>query len=490
MDKNISALEPQNVWTNFYGLTRQPRPSKHEEKVRAFLVDFAKKHGIEAEVDQTGNVIMRKPATPGMENRKGVILQAHMDMVPQKNADKKHDFLTDPIEAYVDGEWVTADGTTLGADNGMGVAAAMSVLESSNVKHGPLEVLVTTDEETGMTGAFGLQGGVLKGDILLNLDSETEGELYVGCAGGLDATIRVDLEKENTNNDMAAFKLSLTGLKGGHSGMDIILGRGNANKLMNRLLVRLREVDARLASLDGGSLRNAIPRESFAVIVLPKAKESGLKTIVDTFLAETKAELSAVEPDYALSCQGTGLPGQALTAQATARLCNLVYGLPDGVIRMSDSMPGLVETSVNMAIVKLEDKGNACQGVVSCLLRSSVDTAKEDLARMMQAVVDLVPGATAEFSGAYPGWKPDMDSPILKVMKEVYQKLYGKEPEIMAIHAGLECGLFGGVYKNWDMISFGPTIVHPHSPDEKVNIASVKRFWDYLVATLAEIPVK
>ncbi|MDE7338256.1 MAG: beta-Ala-His dipeptidase, partial [Bacteroidales bacterium] len=295
MDKNISALKPQNVWTNFYALTQQPRPSKHEEKVRAFLVDYAKKHNIDVTVDKTGNVIMRKPATPGMENRKGVILQAHMDMVPQKNADKQHDFLTDPIEAYIDGEWVTANGTTLGADNGMGVAAAMSVLESDTLKHGPIEALITTDEETGMTGAFGLEAGVLKGDILLNLDSETEGELYVGCAGGLDATIALGLDFEAAQG--VAYKLSLTGLKGGHSGMDIILGRGNANKLMNRLLLRLaKKADARLACLDGGSLRNAIPRESFAVITVNAAKEADVKAIVDEFFAETKAELSAVEP--------------------------------------------------------------------------------------------------------------------------------------------------------------------------------------------------
>ncbi|MDE6493589.1 MAG: aminoacyl-histidine dipeptidase [Bacteroidales bacterium] len=490
MDKNISALEPQNVWANFYALTQQPRPSKHEEKVRAFLVDFARQRGIEVQTDKTGNVIMRKGATPGMENRKGVILQAHMDMVPQKNADKQHDFLTDPIEAYIDGEWVTANGTTLGADNGMGVAAALAVLESQSLKHGPVEVLITTDEETGMTGAFGLESGLLKGDILLNLDSETEGELYVGCAGGLDATIDVELDKEAVDASMAAYKLSLTGLKGGHSGMDIVLGRGNANKLMNRLLVALREADVRLASLDGGSLRNAIPRESFATIVLPKQKESELKPIVDAFFADTKAELSAVEPDYSLSCQPAELPAQALTARATACLCNLVYGIPNGVVRMSDSMPGLVETSTNMAIVKVEDQGQKCHATISCLLRSSVDTAKYDLARNMQAVVDLTPGAKAEFTGAYPGWKPNMDSPILKEMREVYRKMYGKEPKIMAIHAGLECGLFGGVYKHWDMISFGPTIVHPHSPDEKVNIASVKKFWDYLVATLENIPSK
>ena len=490
MDKNISALEPKNVWANFYSMTQQPRPSKHEEKVRAFLVEFAKQRNIEVQVDKVGNVIMRKPATPGMENRKGVILQAHMDMVPQKNADKKHDFLTDPIEAYIDGEWVRANGTTLGADNGMGVAAALSVLESTTLKHGPVEALITTDEETGMTGAFGLEGGLLQGDILLNLDSETEGELYVGCAGGLDATFNIELETADAKG-LAAYKLNLTGLKGGHSGMDIILGRGNANKLMNRLLSRLnKKAEARLATLDGGSLRNAIPRESFATIVLPKSKEAELKSIVDAFYAETKAELSIVEPDYKLECEAAPEAAKALTAEATARLCNFVYGIPNGVIRMSDSMPGLVETSTNMAIVKLEDKGGKCVAAISCLLRSSVDSAKYDLADNMQAVTDLCPGAKAEFTGAYPGWKPNMESPILKEMSGLYQKLFGKEPKVMAIHAGLECGLLGGVYKNWDMISFGPTIMHPHSPDEKVNIESVRKFWEFLVATLENVPAK
>ena len=485
MNKNIEQLEPKAVWANFHALTRQPRPSKHEEKVRAFLVSFAQKHHIEVLVDKTGNVIMRKPATPGMENRKGVILQAHMDMVPQKNADKQHDFLTDPIEAYIDGDWVKADGTTLGADNGMGVAAALAVLESDSLRHGPLEVLITTDEETGMTGAFGLEAGLLKGDILLNLDSETEGELYVGCAGGLDATIRMKADYSAAGQGVA-FRLSLTGLKGGHSGMDIILGRGNANKLMNRLLQRLvKEAGARLASIEGGSLRNAIPRESFATVVLPQGKEASLEAIVKTFYEETKAELALVEPDYALKCEKASMPEKALTEACTAGLCNLVYGIPDGVIRMSDSMPGLVETSTNMAIVKTEGD----DVVISCLLRSSVDTAKYDLAAAMQAVVDLA-GASAEFTGAYPGWKPDMDSPILKVMQERYRALFGSEAKVMAIHAGLECGLLGGVYKNWDMISFGPTIKHPHSPDEKVNIESVGKFWKYLTDTLEHIPQK
>ncbi|MDE6106665.1 MAG: aminoacyl-histidine dipeptidase [Bacteroidales bacterium] len=484
-NKNIAALEPKNVWGHFYGLTQQPRPSKHEEKVRAFIVAFAKKNKLDCKVDGVGNVIITKPATKGMENRRGVILQAHLDMVPQKNADKKHDFVKDPIEAYVDGDWVTADGTTLGADNGMGCAAIMAVLESKTIKHGPLEALFTIDEETGMTGAFGIKKGMFKGDILLNLDSETEGELYVGCAGGIDATITLPYKTEAVPADSKAFKIALTGLKGGHSGMDIVLGRGNANKLMNRLLLCIMEgCSARLVKLDGGSLRNAIPRESFATVTLPKAKEAKFQKIVEQFYAETKAELSAVEPDYIVKCEKATLPKNVITAASGKKMCRLVYGIPNGVMRMSDAMP-IVETSTNMAIVKA-DKGVL---TVSCLLRSSVDTAKEDLVNQMKSVVALA-GGKAEFTGGYPGWKPNMQSPILKAMQSTYHSLYGKKPKVMAIHAGLECGLLGGVYKNWDMISFGPTIMYPHSPDEKVNIASVKKFWDYLVATLAATPKK
>lgn len=485
MNKNIAALEPKNVWGHFYELTRLPRPSKHEDKVRAFMVDFAKKNKLDVKVDGVGNVIVSKPATKGMENRRGVILQAHLDMVPQKNADKKHDFVKDPIEAYVDGEWVTADGTTLGADNGMGCAAIMAVLESKTLKHGPIEALFTIDEETGMTGAFGIKKGVFKGDILLNLDSETEGELYVGCAGGIDATITLPYKTEATPADHKAVKIAVKGLKGGHSGMDIVLGRGNANKLMNRLLLQLmEECSLRLAKLDGGSLRNAIPRESFATVTFPKSKEAKFKQILDQFYAETKAELSAVEPDYVVECEKAATPKTVITAAAGKKIGRLVYGIPNGVMRMSDAMP-IVETSTNMAIVKT-DKDTL---TISCLLRSSVDSAKEDLVRMMQSVVALS-GGKAAFTGAYPGWKPNMQSPILKAMQTTYQSLYGKKPKVMAIHAGLECGLLGGVYKNWDMISFGPTIMYPHSPDEKVNVASVKKFWDYLVATLEATPKK
>lgn len=486
MSKNISQLEPQNVWGHFYEITQQPRPSKHEEKIKLFMVDFAKKNKLEVHVDQVGNVIISKPATKGMEKCKGVILQAHIDMVPQKNTDKKHDFVKDPIDAGIEGEWVTANGTTLGADNGMGCAAIMAVLESKTIKHGPIEVLFTIDEETGMTGAFGIKQGAFKGDILLNLDSETEGELYVGCAGGVDGTFSLKYKTEKTPANSMAFAVAVKGLKGGHSGMDIILGRGNANKLINRLLCSLIEgCSARLSKLEGGNLRNAIPREAFATITVPKEKAEKMKKIVDKFYAETKAELSLVEPEYVISCDKATMPKEVISASSGKKICRLIYGIPNGVIRMSDAMPGLVETSSNMAIVKTI-KGELS---ISCLLRSSVDSAKEDLTQEMKSVVALS-GGKSQFTGGYPGWKPNMKSPILKTMQDTYKKLYGKTPKVMAIHAGLECGLLGGVYKNWDMISFGPTIMHPHSPDEKVNIKSVKAFWEYLVATLAAIPSK
>lgn len=485
MDKNLKALSPAAVWKHFERIAAIPHPSHHEEKIRRYILDFAAEHGLEHVEDEAHNVYIRKPATKGMENRKGIIMQAHLDMVPQKNNDKQFDFENDPIEAYIDGEWVTANGTTLGADNGIGVAAALAVLEDENLEHGDIEALFTATEETGMDGAFGLKAGLLQGEILLNLDSETEGELYVGCAGGIDATITLPYKTEATPADSKAFKIALTGLKGGHSGMDIVLGRGNANKLMNRLLLRLMEgCSARLVKLEGGSLRNAIPRESFATVTLPKAKEARFQKIVDQFYAETKAELSAVEPDYVLNCEKATLPKNVITMASGKKMCRLVYGLPNGVMRMSDAMP-IVETSTNMAIVKA-DKGVM---TVSCLLRSSVDTAKEDLVNQMKSVVALA-GGKAQFTGGYPGWKPNMQSPILKAMQSTYHSLYGKKPKVMAIHAGLECGLLGGVYKNWDMISFGPTIMYPHSPDEKVNIASVKKFWDYLVATLAATPKK
>lgn len=484
---DLTKLDSKLLWENFQKLCSYPHPSKHEEKIIAFLQDWAKEHKISVRKDAIGNLIFSKPATPGMENRKMAILQAHVDMVPQKNSDKKHDFLTDPIEMRVceDG-WVRANGTTLGADDGIGVAAAMSVLQSDNLKHGPLEALITVDEETGMTGASNLKANELKGDIFLNMDSETEGELYVGCAGGLDATIEISYKEEATPANMKGYKISMTGFKGGHSGMDINLGRANTNKLINRLLWKAtKECCMRLACIDGGSLRNAIPREAFANVVVPADKAAAFEAMVAQFTKTVKNEFALTEPDGKIAVEPIAAPAKVMDEKSQMSLINTVYALPNGVLRMSDSMKDLVETSSNLAIVKSENG----KVTIMCLLRSSVDSAKEAVGERMTAVAEMA-GAKISLTGAYPGWKPNMESPILKTMMDTYQKLFNKKPEIKAIHAGLECGLLGGVYPNWDMISFGPTIMHPHSPDEKVNVESVDRFWKFLVKTLENIPVK
>ncbi len=486
MNDNLLILEPKALWKNFQSLTLIPRPSKNEEKVRNFVEGFGKNLGLETIVDEVGNVIIRKPATPGMENRTGVILQGHLDMVPQKNSDKVHDFDTDPIETIVDGEWVRANGTTLGADNGIGVAAAMAVLESETLVHGPIEALFTADEETGMTGAFGLKPGLLKGEILINMDSEDEGELFVGCAGGTNANIRFDYRSETLTGSYTGLKLSVKGLKGGHSGIDIPLGRGNANKIMNRILYHgYTKHDLLLASIDGGSLRNAIPRESFAHVAIPADKVDGFLKCLDGITNEISKELAAVEPALSIESSPAEVPAAVIDKKTFGNFLNAVYACPNGVMRMSNEMTGLVETSNNLAIVKSEDGFIR----VMCLMRSSVDSAKDDLEQMIRSVFDLA-GATSTFDGKYPGWKPNMDSPILRTMQDIYHKRFGKIPEIKAIHAGLECGILGGAYPGWDMISFGPTLRHPHSPDEKVNIETVKKFWDFLVDTLKNIPVR
>ncbi len=479
-------LEPKALWKNFYDLTQIPRPSKKEEKIRAFLKKFGEGLGLETIQDEVGNIIIRKPATPGMEDRKGVVLQGHMDMVPQANSDKNHNFETDPIEAYIDGDWVTANGTTLGADNGMGVAAAMAILEAKDIEHGPVEALITTDEETGMTGAFGLEAGVLHGDILMNLDSEDEGELYVGCAGGVDANISFDAAYEAAPAGMKAYKMSVAGLKGGHSGMDIPLGRGNANKILFRFVFdAIEKFGLKMADVNGGSLRNAIPREAFATVLVPEDKAEAMKAALKEFEAIAKKEIVSVDPDLTITLEENAIPEKIFTYEFLTKLTQAVYGCPNGVIRMSNDMEGLVETSSNLAVVKSEGE----KVIVQCLLRSSVDSAKVDLQNQIGSVFNLA-GAYVVFEGDYPGWKPNMDSAILKEMREVYNNLYGKIPEIKAIHAGLECGLLGGVYSNWDMISFGPTIRYPHSPDEKVNIETVQKFWNYLLETLKHIPKK
>ena len=483
---DIRQLEPKALWQHFYSLTQVPRPSGKKEPVGTFIENFGKSLGLETLRDEVGNVLVRKPATPGMENRKAVVLQAHMDMVPQKNSGITHNFETDPIQAYVDGDWVTAKDTTLGADNGIGVAAAMAVLESKDIAHPAIEMFITVDEETGMFGAFGLQPGFLKGDILINMDSEDEGELYVGCAGGLDANITFAYQEVEVPEGDVALKVSLTGLKGGHSGVDIHLQRANANKLMFRFLKEtVAEYEARLASIDGGSLRNAIPREAFAVITVP---EEGVQDILD-FAAECQdlftEEFKGVEGNITLSVEQVDLPSGLLPEEIQDDLINGVTACFNGVYRVLPELPSVVETSNNLAIIK----SNGKTVELKSLLRSSVDSRKEELASVIESTFALA-GAKIEFTGGYPGWKPNLNSPILKEMTTVYENKYGKTPKVMIIHAGLECGILGTNYPNMDMISFGPTIRYPHSPDEKVNIATVKMFWDYLVETLANIPVK
>ncbi len=486
MSISIQHLEPQAVWKHFYSLTQIPRPSKKEAAVVVFMESFARAHGLAFIRDKVGNVIIRKPATPGMENRKGVILQGHLDMVPQKNSDTTHDFEKDPIQAYVDGEWVTARGTTLGADNGIGVAAAMAILASKEIPHGPIEALMTIDEETGMTGAFGLEPGMLQGDILINLDSEDEGELYIGCAGGTDANACFSYREEPVDRDVKGVKISVTGMKGGHSGMDIILGRGNANKVLFRFL-RIAEKNHgfRMSSIEGGSLRNAIPREGWATGTVPAANFAALKDALASYRDIAKAELAATEPDLNITLEEIPAPATWIDADTQWRLIRAINACPNGVIRMSDAMENLVETSTNLAIVK-SDNGSI---EVNSLMRSSVDTAKEALGEMISSLFELA-GARIELTGTYPGWRPNPDSEILKLAGKVYNEKYGKIPEIKAIHAGLECGLLGAVYPHWDMISFGPTIRYPHSPDEKVHIGTVMKFYGFLLEMLKNVPVK
>ncbi len=453
------------------------------------VIDFAKKFGenlgLETIVDEVGNVIIKKPATKGMENRKGVILQAHLDMVPQKNSDKQHDFKKDPIEAYIDGEWVTANGTTLGADNGIGAAAAMTVLASKDMEHGPVEALFTIDEETGMTGAFGLKGGLLDGDFLLNLDSEDEGELYIGCAGGVDTTAYFDYTLTDVPAGHEACKISVTGLKGGHSGMDIVLKRGNANKILNCVLKEAKEdFNLLLSSIDGGSLRNAIPREAFATVVIPEGKLEDLKSIAAKYADKYKKEKSD-EIAVNVVVEKADMPSKVIDTETTTKLFDSIEKAPNGVLKMNEKLEGVVETSSNMAMIKMKDN----KLLVGFLHRSS---SEDEKARVCKTVRELFEknGAEVKHTGDYPGWQPNADSSLLSTMKQVYNDKFGKIPEVKVIHAGLECGILATNYPKWEMISFGPTIRFPHSPDEKVEISTVKKFWDYLAETLKAIPAK
>ena len=476
----ILQLAPQNVWKHFYSLTQIPRPSGHMEKITEFLVNFGKGLGLESFVDEIGNVIIRKAATPGMENRKGVILQAHMDMVPQKNNDTVHDFTKDPIETYIDGDWVKAKGTTLGADNGLGVAAIMAVLEDNSLKHGSLEALITKDEETGMYGAFGLKPGTLKGEILLNLDSEDEGELYIGCAATLE------YKEEAPAADLVARKVTLKGLRGGHSGLEINQGRGNANKLLARVVHDvLIEFDSQLASFEGGNMRNAIPREACAVLVFNPEDTEGLEDYIKEYEAQINAEYTPIESGITLTIEPVDLPAAIVPAEIQDNMINVLMACQDGVMRMIPTVPDTVETSSNLAIVIM----GGGKAEVRILARSSCDTMKEFLADSLTACFAMA-GMKVELSGGYSGWQPNVDSPILHAMKLSYKQQFGVEPAVKVIHAGLECGIIGANCPGLDMISFGPTLRSPHSPDERALIPTVSKFYDFLVATLEQTPEK
>ena len=483
---NITDLEPKALWKNFTLLNAVPRPSKHEEKVIEFMLNFGKSLGLETSRDEVGNVIIRKPATAGMENRKRVVLQSHLDMVHQKNNDTVFDFAIEGIKMLIDGDWVRADGTTLGADNGIGVSSIMAILQSSDIPHPALEALFTIDEETGMTGAKGLKGGLLHGDILLNLDTEEDDELDIGCAGGVDITAFREYDTEETPEGCVAFQLTVKGLRGGHSGMDIHKGFGNANKLMNRLLFALdEEMDMGVASINGGGLRNAIPRESVAVIVVNKAeKEALLETLADEVEA-IKHEYSVTEPTLEVLVETAAIPEQVMSYPAQWELLRSLYSAHNGVYRMSQTIEDLVETSNNVARVEVANG----EAKVLCLTRSSSETSKFDLADAIRSALELG-GFEVEYSGSYPGWEPDVNSSILKEMTGLYKELFGEEVQVVACHAGLECGILGTNYPDMEMISFGPTIKGAHSPEERVNIASVQKFWKYLLAILENIPIK
>jgi len=485
MNSSILALEPKAVWKNFSALNSVPRPSKKEEKVRAFMVAFGKNLGLETTVDPIGNVIIKKPATKGMENRKTVVLQSHLDMVCQKNNETDFDFDTQGIKMYVEGDWVTAEGTTLGADNGLGVAAIMSILESDSIVHPALEALFTIDEETGMTGAKGLQAGYLNGDILLNLDTEEDDEIDIGCAGGIDVTATKTYNEVKPQAHATAFKITLNGLNGGHSGMDIHKGLGNANKLLGRLLYNLQAFGIQIADFNGGSLRNAIPREGYATIVVPTGEVDAFKAAVAKRTSTFKHEFHKIDANLNITLEDVVMPNTVMDSAEQILFINTLYAAHNGVYKMSLDVEGLVETSNNVA--KITAKNGQIK--INCLTRSSVESTKYDLAHKLKATFDLG-GFNVTFAGSYPGWQPNPDSPILKVLTNLYEKNFDKKPAVVACHAGLECGILGTNYPEMDMISFGPTIQGAHSPDERASISSTQKFWHFLQEIIKEIPVK
>jgi dipeptidase D len=486
----LSQLKPSSLWQLFEKICSIPHPSKHEQKISLWIQSWATELGLSVKEDAIGNLFIKKPATLGMEDRQGIILQAHMDMVPQKNSDTEHNFQTDPIRPYIisesDGDWVTAEGTTLGADNGVGLASALAVLASNDIAHGPIEVLVTIDEEAGMSGAFGLEAGWLDGDILINTDSEQEGEVYMGCAGGIDGSATFPLTFDTVPTDFQAFNLSLSGLKGGHSGVDIHTGRANANKLLVRFLLDASNLfDLRLTELNGGSLRNAIPREANASFVIAKDQIEPLKANLAHYISTIKANLDAIETNINMLLISPEDFDQCWGSVTQHNILRALNACPNGVIRMSDDIKGIVESSLNLGVI--QTRGKKFNALV--LIRSLHDDGRLETQRTVQSVFELA-GADIQFTGAYPGWKPDTDSAIMKTVRDTYAELFGKTPEVMVIHAGLECGLFKTAYPHWDMVSIGPTIKFPHSPDEKIEIATVAQYWQLLVAVLAKTPKK
>jgi len=481
----ITELNPAEVWAYFHEILAIPRISKKEEHILAYLIGFAKKHNLRYKQDQVGNLLISKSATPGYENRKGVILQSHADMVGEKHADVKHDFDQDPIQAYMEDGWVKARGTTLGADDGIGIAASMAILASDSIEHGPLECLFTIDEESGMTGALGLQPGFLSGSVLLNLDSEDEGEIFIGCAGGTDTVATYHFKRSRLKRNWIGLRVIVGGLQGGHSGDEIHRGFGNSIKLLNRFLWNVdQRFKVRLASIQGGKARNAIPREAEALIVAPKSSLELIRVYFESFVQIMKDELVLVEPDFTMSIRQEDPPEFVMRKKFQRRLFNALYACPHGVIAMSQAIPGLVETSTNLA--SIHPLAEESLEIVSSQ-RSSVDSAKQDIADRMGSLFRLM-GATVRHSGGYPGWKPDTSSEVLKISEKVYRELFNEEADIKAIHAGLECGLFLQKYPDLDMISFGPTIKGAHTPEERIKIDTVYKFWVFLLEMLKQAP--
>jgi len=480
----LAELQPQEVWAHFADICQVPRPSKKEDKIIEFLLKFAEENGLEAQKDQIGNVLIKKPATAGREQVKSVVLQSHIDMVCEKNSHKKHNFETDPIIPVIDGDWVKADGTTLGADDGIGMAAQMALLVATDIEHGPIECLFTVDEETGLTGAFELKEGFFNSKILLNLDSEDDGELFIGCAGGVDTLAKFPFKLEDCPEKGFAFKVTVSGLKGGHSGDDIHKGLGNANKIVNRFLWEAsQKYDLRLASFDGGNLRNAIAREASAIAVVPGTHKEQVRVAYNMLFHDVQMELKTTEPELRMKLESVDLPEKVIDLDSQERLLNALYACPHGVLEMSRDIEGLVETSTNLASVKMKDD----HFFVTTSQRSSVESSKEDVANMVESVFRLA-GAETIHSDGYPGWAPNTNSEILAITKESYQTLFNTEPVVRAIHAGLECGLFLEKYPGMDMISFGPTIRGAHSPDERIEISTVEKFWKHLIDVLNRIP--